>query len=89
MKVFVVSIGTVCLREGIPEITGGSSEGSVILKKKSSGIRDFTVPLSSLSSPMITATQRSPVVVDTALFLTSHLTVLLGLVGLDTSTVNI
>ena len=53
VKVFVLPTETVCVPEGIPVIAGGSFEAAVVLKKKSTGIYDFTLPLSNLSSTII------------------------------------
>ena len=59
VKVLVVPIETVCVVLSIPVIAGGSFEALAVLKKKSTGIYDFTDPLSYKSSTIITATQRS------------------------------
>ena len=74
VMVFVLPEKIVCVPVGNTVNTGGSFEGSVIRKKKSTGICDLAVPLSNLSSTIITAFQRSSVVVDSAvlLSLTSH-----------------
>ena len=60
VKVFLTPTETICVSWGIPERLAGSFEVAVILKKKSIGTYDFTLPLSCLSSTIITATQRSP-----------------------------
>tara|TARA_B100001765_G_scaffold30587_1_gene17123 strand:- start:2 stop:295 length:294 start_codon:yes stop_codon:yes gene_type:complete len=46
VKVFVFPIEKVCVVVGIPIIAGGSFEALAILRKKSTGIYDFTDPLS-------------------------------------------
>ena len=63
-KFFVLPTETV--KSYIPAISGGSLSAEVTSKKKSIGIFDFAVPLSSLSSTMITATQSEFVVLSTA-----------------------
>ena len=60
VKVFVLPTETVCIPEGICVKSAGAFEASLVLKKKSIGIYDFILPLSCLSSTIITATQRSP-----------------------------
>ena len=59
VKVFVFPTDTICVSLGIPERVAEGFEAAVVLKKKSIGIYDFTLPLSNLSSTIITATQRS------------------------------
>jgi hypothetical protein len=59
VKVFVFPTDTICVSLGIPERVAEGFEAAVVLKKKSTGTYDFTLPLSKLSSTIITATQRS------------------------------
>ena len=55
VKVFVFPTDTICVSLGIPERVAGGFEAAVVLKKKSIGIYDFTLPLSNLSSTIITS----------------------------------
>ena len=49
VKVFVFPTETICVPEGIPERLAGAFEAAVVLKNKSTGTYDFTLPLSCLS----------------------------------------
>ena len=65
VKVFVFPIETVCVVVGIPIISGGKFEASVVLKKKSIGIYDLLSPLLlSKSSTIIKDNHISPSSVD-------------------------
>ena len=81
VMVFVLPEKIVCVPVGNTVNSAASFVGSVTLKKKSIGILDFAVPLSSLSSTMITATQSEFVVLSTASLLVHPVHVTLSLIS--------